>query len=369
MAKKVLSLLARELGLLHEALAPFEGDSSAPACILATRVEHKKDAARAYSALEALLKQERAQTEVIEISCELGRAKLASGQPEVAAKFMRGVYGKAHELSKVTGDSSITIYPAYCQALIYLAQKKYTLAQALSNSVVAAIDKLEPAKLGEFQWLLAGALLCSARAAAGEYLSRPAGRSISRLIDLLPELAKQYGLAYEDTLSYAEILKLAAIASNETAEWGKAAIYSKQWLHIIESKHGRSTSAAIEPLCYLASALEHIDRKQGAECLDRALHIVAHVVEEEPFEAAKPGGGEQAIKMSVKEYQLLNQLADAYLMQGRLVDSLKLYPSSMRARYTSYVSSAINLTDTVVQGIDKIKKYYATKNAADDIDK
>jgi hypothetical protein len=56
-------------------------------------------------------------------------------------------------------------------------------------------------------------------------------------------------------------------------------------------------------------------------------------------------------------------------MQGRLIDSLKLYPSSMRARYTSYVSSAINLTDTVVQGIDKLKKYYATKNAADDIDK
>lgn len=368
MAKKVLSLLARELGLLDEALAAFDGDSTAQACLLATKVEHKKDAAKAYSALEALLKQERSQREIIEISCEMGRAKLASGQPEVAAKFMRSIYGKAHELSKVTADSTITIYPAYCQALIYLAQKKYTLAQALSNSVVAAIDKLAPVQHGEFQWLLAGALLCAARAAAGESLSRPAGRSIDRLIELLPELSKQYGLAYEDTLSYAEILKLAAIAGIETAEWGKAAVYSKQWLHIIESKHGRSTAATIEPLCYLASALEHFDRKKGAECLDRALHIVAHVVEEEPFEA-KPGGGQQAIKMSVKEYQLLNQLADAYLMQGRLVDSLKLYPSSMRARYTSYVSSAINLTDTVVQGIDKLKKYYATKNAADDIDK
>lgn len=373
MTKKVLTgLLARELGLLDSALVAFEKSENTRACDqaahLAIQVEGRKHQARAFATLEAMLKEERSQAEAIAVSCELGRARLASNQPEVAAKFLRSVFGKANELAKLSGDSSLTIYPSYCQALAYMALKKYTLALALANSVVAAIDLLPLGEQEERKWLLVGALLCSGRAAASENLWRSAARSFSRLSDFLPDLCSRWGLSYPGSACQIGVLKTTTIALLELADWPRAAVFAEEWVASVEAKDGSEAPSLIEPLCYLASAYEHWQRSKGVKCLDRALDIVASAVADEPFTGNARAGSAEALKMPEKEYQLLMRMADSYLLQGKLADSLKLYPATMRARYTNYVSSAVNLTESLFQGIGKVRKYYADRKAAEDIE-
>lgn len=362
MDKKLL--LARELVLATD--LNDENNMVDQARILSMRVAVKKDVAHSYSALVKLAEKDDIKPqEQILIACELGRAKLACGQIGGGASHMRSVYGRAHEISK-NGDKLVTIYPTYCQALIALAQKKYTMAKALASSVVNSLDTLDKGDAIDGDSILVGALLCGARAAAGESLSRAAYANLKRLLELLPRLLAETGLTneFKDSDVRCEILRLACLAANEVADWQEAVEYGENWVRLKERK---APDDLIEPLCALSSAYEHVDRRKGAECLDRALTLVARAVEEEPFDHG-PEAHKQALKMPLKEYQLLNRLADAYLMQGRLVDSLRLYPAFMRARYTNYVSTAINLGEEVAKGIGKIKKYYATRTAAEEIE-
>ncbi len=299
---------------------------------------------------------------VFRAMCELGRARLVAGDGELAGQAFRIALGLAQD--EYGKHSLEMIYPSLCLAIYHESQGSNLLALALARDAVNLLR--ERSKLiNDPSLLLAGLIVincCSfkerrfqqALAAADELLALSVKHSLS--------------LASCERLQEAAVVKMMSLAQLDRLQEAKD--QGEVLVEAMEKAQGRYSAQLLEPLCQLATVYERIgSRDKASRCLDQALVVVSRIVEETPFanSASETTGEkrtdshEKAASMPFKEYQVLNRLSETYFLQGKFVDALKLYPSSMRARYTTYVASSTNIIDMLSKHLAEFTEEHQRK--------
>lgn len=299
---------------------------------------------------------------VFRAMCELGRARLVAGDGELAGQAFRIALGLAQD--EYGKHSLEMIYPSLCLAIYHESQGSNLLALALARDAVNLLR--ERSKLiNDPSLLLAGLIVincCSfkerrfqqALAAADELLALSVKHSLS--------------LAFCERLQEAAVVKMMSLAQLDRLQEAKD--QGEVLVEAMEKAQGRYSAQLLEPLCQLATVYERIgSRDKASRCLDQALVVVSRIVEETPFaNSASEATGEKrtdshekAASMPFKEYQVLNRLSETYFLQGKFVDALKLYPSSMRARYTTYVASSTNIIDMLSKHLAEFTEEHQRK--------
>ncbi len=280
---------------------------------------------------------------VFRAMCELGRARLVAGDIELAGQAFRIALGLAQD--EYGKNSLEMIYPSLCLAIYHASQGSNLLALALARDAVNQLRE-RAKQVNDPSLLLAGLIVIS----SCSFKERRFQQALAASDELLDLGAKHsLSLAVCERLQEAAVVKMMSLAQLDRLQEAK-----DQGEILIEAMEtqGKYSHRLLEPLCQLATVYERIgSRDKASRCLDQALVVVSHIVEETPF-ATSSGSAEagaastdKAASMPFKEYQVLNRLSETYFLQGKFVDALKLYPSSMRARYTTYVASSTNIID------------------------
>lgn len=292
---------------------------------------------------------------VFRAMCELGRARCSALDFEIAGQIFRTALGLAQD---EYGKGSIEmIYPAICLAMYHETQKNYVLAVALARDAVALIRR-RLNLVNDRSMLLAG-LLTMARSA---YMDKRYALCL-KCADEATELARGEKLALvSERLIDCSLMRMMALYYLDRHQDAKDS--GEVLLEAMEEKYGRYSPKLLEPLCQLASVYERLGaRDRASKCFDQALVIVSQIVEEKPFgDLSKSDASPESMPM--KEYQVLNRLAETLLLQGKFVDALKLYPSSMRARYTIYVAQSNTVVDMLTTHLNSLNEDLQNKKAA-----
>lgn len=120
----------------------------------------------------------------------------------------------------------------------------------------------------------------------------------------------------------------------------------------------KESSVLIGPLCDLASTLARSGEKEQAQkFFEQALHILEVKVDALPTEETESTKGKRLQWASdstcYQEKALLDNLSHCYLMQGKLDDTLRLIPASLRADYTCRVDRITQVFDVLSQAQNK----------------
>jgi tetratricopeptide (TPR) repeat protein len=352
--------LKREVGDYDGALAELDGTSAKgerELVLLAVRAEkafHKQDQQELRQIVDELdlkCKEIKAKAPiptmlVFRAMCELGRARCSSSDFEIAGQIFRTALGLAQDEYGKTGIEMI--YPAICLAMYHETQKNYVLSVALARDAVSLIRRRQ-SLVSDSSILLAG-LLTMARSA---YMDKRYALCL-KCADEALELAQREKLSsISERLIDCSLMRMMALyyldRHQEAKDSGEVLIES------MEDKYGRYSPKLLEPLCQLASVYERLGaRDRASKCLDQALVIVSEVVQEKPFGDVAQPDDMKPESMPMKEYQMLNRLSETLVLQGKFVDALKLYPSSVRARYTVYVAQSNTLVDALTRHLNNL---------------
>lgn len=305
---------------------------------------------------------------VFRAMCELGRARLVAGDGELAGQAFRIALGLAQD--EYGKHSLEMIYPSLCLAIYHESQGSNLLALALARDAVNLLR--ERSKLiNDPSLLLAGLIVIN----CCSFKERRFQQALAAADELL-ELGAKYGLTLAacERLQEAAVVKMLSLAQLDRMQEAKD--QGEVLVEAMEKAQGRYSARLLEPLCQLATVYERLgSRDKASKCLDQALVVVSRIVEETPFANSASGatsaGGvagekrtdshEKAASMPFKEYQVLNRLSETYFLQGKFVDALKLYPSSMRARYTTYVASSTNIIDMLSKHLAEFTEEHQRK--------
>ncbi len=276
--------------------------------------------------------------------CELGRARAAAQDHELAGQTFRTALGLAQD--EFGKDSLEMIYPAICLAMHHEDQSSNLLALALARD---AVDNLRhrTTQVKDPSLLLAG-LLTISNCAFLEHRYAQALQAAEEALDLV----RMHSLSPDtgDRLQKCIIVKMLAL--NKLDRHQEAKDTGEVFVEKLEAKYGRYSARLLEPLCHMASIYDRLGaRSKSAKALDQALVIVSQIVEDRPFENIEhmSDDGIKIETMPFKEYEVLNRLSESYILQGKFVEAFKLYPASMRARYTTYVASSTNIVDMMAK--------------------
>lgn len=305
---------------------------------------------------------------VFRAMCELGRARLVAGDGELAGQAFRIALGLAQD--EYGKHSLEMIYPSLCLAIYHESQGSNLLALALARDAVNLLR--ERSKLiNDPSLLLAGLIVIN----CCSFKERRFQQALAAADELL-DLGAKHGLklAACERLQEAAVVKMLSLAQLDRLQEAKD--QGEVLVEAMEKAQGRYSARLLEPLCQLATVYERLgSRDKASKCLDQALVVVSRIVEETPFAnsasgATSAGGAtgenraeshEKAASMPFKEYQVLNRLSETYFLQGKFVDALKLYPSSMRARYTTYVASSTNIIDMLAKHLAEFTEEHQRK--------
>jgi len=283
--------------------------------------------------------------------CELGRARSASEDHELACQIFRTALGLAQD--EYGKDSLEMIYPAICLAMHHEMQNNSLLALAIARD---AVDNLRhrSGQVKDPSLLLAGLLTISNCA----FLEHRYALALAAAEEAL-DLVRLYSLSADagDRLQKCIIVKMLAL--NKLDRHQEAKDTGEVFIEKLEEKYGRYSPRLLEPLCHMASICDRLGaRSKSAKALDQALVIVSQIVEDRPFETIEHANadGIKIENMPFKEYEVLNRLSESYILQGKFVDAFKLYPASMRARYTTYVASSTNIVDMMAKRLKEFEE-------------
>lgn len=305
--------------------------------------------------------------------CELGRARLAAGDSELAGQAFRIALGLAQD--EYGKNSLETIYPSLCLAIYHESQGSNLLALALARDAVNLLRERSK-QVNDPSLLLAGLIVIN----CCSFKERRFQQALAASDELLAIGAKHsLSIASCERLQEAAVVKMMSLAQLDRLQEAKD--QGEVLVEAMEKTQGRYSAQLLEPLCQLATVYERLgSRDKASRCLDQALVVVSRIVEETPFanSASRPTGGgksagenradshEKAASMPFKEYQVLNRLSETYFLQGKFVDALKLYPSSMRARYTTYVASSTNIIDMLAKHLAEFTEEHQRKQKRSD---
>lgn len=283
--------------------------------------------------------------------CELGRAHSAAHDFELAGQTFRTALGLAQD---EYGKSSLEmICPALCLAMFHEQQGNALLALALARD---AVDNLRERvnQVNDPSLLLAG-LLTTANCA---YLSHRYTLALAAAEEAL-EMVKRSSLAEDcgDRLQKCIVVKMLAL--DKLGRHQEAKDVGEVFVEKLETKYGHHSGRLLEPLCHMASIYDRLGaRSKSAKSLDQALSIVSQIVEERPFDEIEhlSDHGIKVENMPFKESEVLNRLSSSYILQGKFVEAFKLYPASMRARYTTYVASSTNIVDMLAKRMQEFEQ-------------
>lgn len=299
---------------------------------------------------------------VFRAMCELGRARLVAGDGELAGQAFRIALGLAQD--EYGKHSLEMIYPSLCLAIYHESQGSNLLALALARDAVNLLR--ERSKLiNDPSLLLAGLIVIN----CCSFKERRFQQALAAADELL-DLGAKHGLklAACERLQEAAVVKMLSLAQLDRLQEAKD--QGEVLVEAMEKAQGRYSARLLEPLCQLATVYERLgSRDKASKCLDQALVVVSRIVEETPFTNSASGATgenrtdshEKAASMPFKEYQVLNRLSETYFLQGKFVDALKLYPSSMRARYTTYVASSTNIIDMLSKHLAEFTEEHQRK--------
>ncbi|CAN5488570.1 hypothetical protein BH11CYA1_BH11CYA1_22950 [soil metagenome] len=347
--------------LLKQAQGQAEGeqaDTEASLVLLAVNAEiavahGDKDAMRqAIESLEEKSKEIKAKASiptmlVFRAMCELGRARLAAGEIGRAGQAFRIALGLAQD--EYGKHSLEMIYPSLCLAIFHESQGSNLLASALARDSVNILRERSK-QVNDPSLLLAGLIVIN----SCSFKERRFKQSLAASDELLSLGAKHsLSLAACDHLQEAAVVKMASLVQLDRMQEAKD--QGEVLVEALEKAQGIHSARLLEPLCQLATVYTRMgSRDKASKCLDQALVVVSHIVEDTPFANSNNSGShtasnEKAASMPFKEYQVLNSLSETYFWQGKFVDALKLYPSTMRARHVTYVASTTNMIDMLTK--------------------
>ncbi|MFA6210186.1 MAG: hypothetical protein WCT03_05140 [Candidatus Obscuribacterales bacterium] len=293
---------------------------------------------------------------VFRAMCELGRARLVTGDTELAGQSFRIALGLAQD--EYGKNSLEMIYPSLCLAIYHESQGSNLLALALARDAVDLLRERSK-QVNDPSLLLAGLIVIN----SCSFKERRFQKSLAASDELL-SMGVKYSLplASCERLQQAAVVKMLSLAQLDRLQEAKD--QGEVLVEAMEKVQGKYSAHLLEPLCQLATVYERIgSRDKASKCLDQALVVVSHIVEDTPFASSADSSlhDDKAAAMPFKEYQVLNRLSETYFLQGKFVDALKLYPSSMRARYTTYVASSTNIIDMLSKRLAEFSEEHQRK--------
>ncbi|MBS1996801.1 MAG: hypothetical protein JSS86_10840 [Cyanobacteria bacterium SZAS LIN-2] len=286
--------------------------------------------------------------------CELGMAKICADDIALAAQNLRVASGYASD--KFGSESVEMLYPSLCLSIVHAREDKHTLSLVMARNAT----QIARANFGKHPIVI-------------QPLYRLAQAAFRLgLMDLALENCRQVEGKIEEFIGeesdiYVDVLGMKTAAFTFVRDLPPAEQMASRRLKIMEKMRGKNSPKLIDPLCDMAQVLAYKGERDKAEkYFDRALNLVTELARNQGFPESDDAAGKVAdvpgetpdstlgtrLKNSSLchlEYNLIENLSDCYLWQGKIADAAKLMPASYRASHTCRIDRMVSLIDSIHQ--------------------